>query len=784
MRFWIKTSLVASVTLLCFVGLLWQAQAQDQRPPQLKLLSGRPAYVSGGDLLLAIETKDWIPNSRIQVYVDQKRVPAEIQKAPPSPEDPALADQRWARIEKLSPGPHEIQVHLNHLLPWKQRWSDRLSIHNYPRQGPMISGPHQQPFICESQEFRLATKERWDPAQDANCSLPTRVDYVYLDTDGRFNALPDALPEGSYPEDMRWLDAALPRPEGSSPKKRSKSQKIPFIVRVETGTVNRAIYEIALLHDPKDPEPTPWQRSSSWNGKLIYTHGGGCRRGWYRQGSRTGGVLRETLLERGYALASASLNVFGQNCNDLLASETHIMVKERFIERYGPPLWTMGMGGSGGAYQCYQSADNYPGVFDGIFVTLSFPDVLSATIFTIADARLMQRYFSQLEDKDEYSPEQIEAITGFARATSLPHLSQGAARIDPLPHKDRPWPLRGGEYDSTIPDELRFPKTSQARPTVYDNLRNVLAKAGHRGPVGRPLDNHGVQYGLLALQNKIISLRQFLDLNENIGGIDKNGNFIKTRHRADPYASRRALATGRILRAQGGLATTPIIDLRRYTDERDQGDMHMLIHHFTTRERLRQHSGNLDNYHMVIRGDTPTFLPDERKTLTPAQRNQRINDRYRQTHIPMIVAMDQWLSAIARDSSPLDRKHKIKKHRPSALIDGCYVETPGGEDFLADDFHNLRRSPCLEKYPLYSTPRMVAGGDMRNEVIKCRLRKLKRSDYPAMSKKQWRRLQSIFPDGVCDFKQPGRFATRYRGPWFSAGPAPAWPQATDPSRER
>ena len=43
------------------------------------------------------------------------------------------------------------------------------------------------------------------------------------------------------------------------------------------------------------------------------------------------------MLRQGYAVASSSLNVFGNNCNDLLASETMMMVKERFIEAYGAP---------------------------------------------------------------------------------------------------------------------------------------------------------------------------------------------------------------------------------------------------------------------------------------------------------------------------------------------------------------------------------------------------------------------------------------------------------------
>ena len=117
--------------------------------------------------------------------------------------------------------------------------------------------------------------------------------------------------------------------------------------------------------------------------------------GWYRQGSRTGGVVDDVMLRQGYAVASSTLNVFGNNCNDLLAAETMMMVKERFIESYGPPQFTIGWGCSGGSYQNPQIADNYPGLLDGIIPGCSFPDVISGTIPFVTDARLLNRYFQQ-----------------------------------------------------------------------------------------------------------------------------------------------------------------------------------------------------------------------------------------------------------------------------------------------------------------------------------------------------------------------------------------------------
>ena len=120
--------------------------------------------------------------------------------------------------------------------------------------------------------------------------------------------------------------------------------------------------------------------------------------------------MRRDLFELGFAVVSSSLNVFGQNCNDLLASETHILVKERFIENYGVPIYTVATGTSGGSYQSHQTADNYPGVFDGIIVGASFPDVTSTTIFTLSDARLLHHYFKDL-NPEEFSNEQQRIIS-------------------------------------------------------------------------------------------------------------------------------------------------------------------------------------------------------------------------------------------------------------------------------------------------------------------------------------------------------------------------------------
>ena len=41
------------------------------------------------------------------------------------------------------------------------------------------------------------------------------------------------------------------------------------------GTINRAVYAIAILHDPAGPLSTPFARTSGYNGRLVYSFGGG-----------------------------------------------------------------------------------------------------------------------------------------------------------------------------------------------------------------------------------------------------------------------------------------------------------------------------------------------------------------------------------------------------------------------------------------------------------------------------------------------------------------------------
>lgn len=700
----------------------------EQSPISLETLSTKPWLVTGGDVLIEMTVADGFNVDSVRLELNGVDVSQQFLTV--------SSQSKQALLEGLPEGESLLTASMA-----VNPETESLLITNYPISGPVISGPHQQPFYCQTEEFQLVNGEFLGAAQDADCNVPTRIDYVYWSIENEAFQ-PISVLDTDNPEDLGMITL-------------ESGEVLPYIVRVETGTVNRSIYEIGMLHQSPQERLDPWNRSANWNGKLVYTHGGGCRSGWHQQGNRTGGVMRDGLFSQGYAVVSSSLNVFGQNCNDLLASETHIMVKERFIENYGEPEFTIATGASGGSYQSHQTADNYPGVFDGIIVAASFPDVTSATIFTVADSRLLNYYFSEV-NPESFTLDQQKEIAGFGAWASIANLARGAARLDPIYQFDALLEEQGGEvsipaletqlYDSTAPQGVRA--------TVYDHTVNVYGLAEGSYIAQRPLDNVGVQYGLTALNNGTITPQQFIDLNRDIGGFDRDMNHVPQRHRADSRARKRALESGRILNGGAGLAQTPIIDYRTYLDHAENGDIHMLIHQFSTRQRLLNENGHADNHVIQIGGlwGFDEEAPD-------------LGDLFRQ--------MDRWITSIQTDNSDSPRADKVIVNKPGSLTDACW-DNSGEERVKIEEEQTFRGSSrCNELYPAYLTPRHVAGAPLANNIVSCQLRPINSADYGVgFTQAQYAELNEVFPEGVCDWSRGDVSAATHQGTWVSFGPSP------------
>ena len=434
--------------------------------------------------------------------------------------------------------------------------------------------------------------------------------------------------------------------------------------------------------------------------------------------------------------------MYANNCNDLLAAETMMMVKERFVEGYGAPHYTIGWGCSGGSYQNHQIADNYPGLLDGIIPGCSFPDVGFGTIPMITDARLLNHYF-QNDGAGQFTEEEQRAVAGFLVLETMPRVSINAGRITV------------GEFcPDALPEAARYHPTDNpggARCDVYEHYVNVYGRDSESGFARRPLDNVGVQYGLQALNDGVITTAQFLDLNAGIGGYDGDGNFHADRTVGDPDAIRLAYETGRLTSGGGGLATTPIIDYRAYSDDREAGDVHTRYHSFSMRERLQKANGRADNHVMLVEDDRHGLYSSASPVLAGALRQ-----------------MDRWLENLAADTSSDPQADKVARARPADLIDACWSRDD--EPVRIEENQARGSGRCEELYPSSPSPREVAGAPLTSDIPKCQLKPIDSSDYGVeLTADEMDRLRGIFPDGVCDWSQPGVGQTGLRGTWLTFG---------------
>ena len=687
--------------------------AQAAGEIEVTVLSGRPDMVSGGDALLRIDVPADVAPADVRVAVNGVDATGAFRAA-------AGPRRLTGLVDGLSQGANEVVVTVA-----GAEGGAALEIVNHPLEGPVFSGPHEQPFVCETDAFELPSGETLGAPLDENCSAARRVDYAYRAADGTLKPLADASALPSDAVTTTTLTGA----------------EAPYVVRIETGVVNRAVYQIAMLHAPGagHPEPDPWTPPPGWNRRLIYTFGGGCVNGWYRQGARTGGVTDDVMLRQGYAVASATLNVYGNNCNDLLAAETMMMVKERFVEAYGPPRYTIGWGCSGGSYQNHQIADNYPGLLDGIIPGCSFPDVGFGTIPMVTDARLLDRYFR--ETPVPFTEEQKRAVAGFLNLATMPNVSVNAGRV------------QVGEFcPDVLPEELRYHSEDNpggARCDVYSHYVNVYGRDAETGFARRPLDNAGVQYGLRALEDGVITPAQFLDLNRRIGGYDQDGGFQAERTVADPEAVRLAYETGRLTSGGGGLSETPIIDYRAYSDDRENGDVHVRYHSFSMRERLRKANGRADNHVMLVEDDRHGLYASSSPVLRGA-----------------LAQMDRWLANLAEaEDGDAPRIDQVVAARPADLVDACWTRDDDPARIVEEQVRGGGR--CERLYPSAPAPREVAGASVASDVIKCALKPIDMGDYgAAFTAEQEAELREIFGDGVCDWSKPGVGQTGLRGTWL------------------
>jgi Tannase-like family of unknown function (DUF6351) len=516
----------------------------------------RPELVSGGEALVRVEVPNHINPADVQVTSDGLDVTSSFQV------------QSDGSLLGLVTG---LQIGDNRLVASAHgQFASSLDVIDHSINGPVFSGKQQLPFLCQTAAFGLAASTPPD------CFAPTVVSYVYKNTGGAFVPLADPT---TIP-----ADAATATVNGA---------KVPYLVRIETGVIDRAVYQTAALFDGQ--APSPFQPDTSWNGKLIYTFGGGCNSG-YHQGTSTGGVLDDQFLSLGYAVASSTLNVLDNNCSTIISAEAAMMVKEHFIDTYGPVQFTIGWGGSGGAIQQYEIADSYPGILDGIIPSISFPDPLT-TAGPVTDCRLLDSFFAG-PNGSSFTTAQKTAVSGYNDYTTCQSWDATFANRSTATGSCNPQIIPPAEqWSPTNPNGIICNSDEQ--------IVNQLGVDPTTGFPNSPLDNVGVQYGLAALESGAITPAQFAALNVDIGGMNFAGAEVPQRTEASLTALRAVYGDDLVNSASLGLRTTPVIDQRLDLDFLGFGnDIHTTDWSFIIRARMLAANGTDGN--QVIIENMPT----------------------------------------------------------------------------------------------------------------------------------------------------------------------------------
>jgi hypothetical protein len=427
----------------------------------------------------------------------------------------------------------------------------------------------------------------------------------------------------------------------------------------------------------------------------------------------------------------------------VLQGEAAMMGKEHFIKTYGAPLYTVSVGCSGGSYGSSQPADALPGLYDGILIACTFPDPL-AIATSGSDARLLAHYFDAA--KGALTDTQQLAISGYKGDKAFLDAASQAARNDPVPGRTDEPGYKSASWSEVVPAALRYdPKTNPkvARPTIYDHARNVYGVDPATGFARRTFDNTGVQYGLEALRAGQITAAQFLDLNERIGGFDQDAGYVPSRSIGDAGAIKRAYQSGLELSGGGGLAQIPVFDITGIYN--DDGGYHYQWFHFAMRERMAQANGDTGN-HVMWRGSP---VPTDKAWA-------------------QFVAWEEAIHADAALGSP---REKTVRDKPAALADGCWT-SPTSFVSEPQTFSREPSSACNTSFPSFGNPRLMAGGPLAADVLKCQLKPVDPADYAdKLAAADLQRLRHIFPTGVCDWSKPGVSQVPLV-PWASFGPAP------------
>ena len=631
----------------------------------------------------------------------------------------------------------------------------------------LYSGPNQYPFYCMTLDSDLGQPEI---DNYRGFGVP-----VYRDIEAMQTAIGYSKDCGVKAQ-LRYFKFNGNRFVRLSPDEiQSPANLDAPLFRVEHGSINRFIYTLAMPITAEEIGDRLAQ--SKWNRRLIYQFNGGAGIG-YRQGRqrahRVLGRVKQQMLD-GYAVISSSGNRTSYTYNMLLAEDTARRVKHHFVSLYGAPMYTVGIGGSGGGLAQYLIAQNSQGILDGLIPLYSYPDMITTTTYAL-DCDLLNNYFTfRAKDRgvwDDWRRRQLlegmNALNDFPQDIGfLQPVNQLMAGFAPSFPSGNSECINGyfglsslinNPRQGFLRDLFEDKVVTETKWSYWQDVSHIFGKDEH-GYGLTTWDNVGVQYGLLALRQGHISIEEFLDVNRKIGSwkpqeqmmeetiwtpfghrlpiwlsLWGNQNITESEHGVAPRregsmeAMNAAYRWGQVFIGEVSL---PILDVRHYLE--GELDMHHISASFYSRLRMQAARGHADN-HVIWMADK------EHDPVTPA-----------------FKAMDAWLLKLK--SNPGVTASEAK---PQFITDTCFdadgAVLAQGDGVWDGEWNGQKVGACQNHFPMFSTSRIQAGGNWQSDIFKCDLMAIDEAVtsgvYRSIDVSAYLdELRAIFPQGVCDYRQ-------------------------------
>ena len=676
-----------------------------------------------------------------------------------------------------------------------------LTITNAPIGGPVLLAAQTTPWVCATPTAVAASGNTpasngsglGTSATDAQCNIATEFKLFYRTTTaGCSTALPDPTP----PAVAAANNCFKPYTVGVTPTDLATTTTtagvtVPYIVRVERGTINRGIYDVVVLFDPtKTTAWTPLAPQAQWNGKVVYSFGAST--GQPRQQFRTEqNWADDAALSRGFMVVDHSLTDSLYNSNRVLVAETLMMMKEYITRSYGQIKYTMGNGCSGGSIQQNTIASTFPGLLDGLQPSCDYPDSIT-TGLEVTDCVLLVNFYAGA-DWAALMAGKTQAQINAKKTAINGHLDQVGCQSwnNAFGFNNRPGnyvrtlvldgttgamgviPGEAPRNNCLLPAALVYDPVTNPTGTrcgdsdlataVWGSTPNTVAASGTRAL--QTGDNVGIQYGLKALLAGVITAEEFVTLNEKIGGTDADSNLRAARTVADPAALDIAYKAG-IVSSGKNLGKLPIIDSRGW----DETGIHYIWRSYSERARIAASNGGNSGNQVIWRYGTG-LLPG-----TAAQVNA--------VTVASLTTMDTWLSAllVSAPKTWLNGERtqaQVIAAKPAAAVDLCYLT---GDSTFATKVFDQSVCDADARLAKKTSPRQVAGGSITENILKCQLKPVVFTDYTGVTftAGQQTRLQAVFSGGGCDWSKTGVGQVDPTGPLtYKAGaggvPLPAAP---------